>query len=335
MRPAPPAIESAGNDSFLDVITNIVGIMIILVMIVSDRAKRAPVAPENVPRSAELEQLQAVAATKASLIGDNDRLVGQMRQLQLEALVRYRERARLATMIRAAELETNKRRQDMNEQQRRQFDLQRELSLAQSELTKLETQRGEVQSQPKRTTVIENYPTPLSKPVDGKELHIQLRGGRVTIIPIDELIEKFQTSARQKVSKLRDRTEFTETIGPIGGFRMRYTLERQDIPPETVAQTGRGGALVQLAKYELVPTSSQLGEPIEQALAKQSIFLAQLEGYKPEKYTVTLWTYDDSFDAFRALRKELYHRGYAVAARPLPKDTPIGGSPKGTKSAAQ
>jgi hypothetical protein len=332
MRPKPPEIESAGSDSFLDVITNIVGIMIILVMIVSDRAKRAPVAPENLRASPERQQLQAAAATKAGLIGDNHRLVDQMRQLKLETLMRFGERAELATLIRAAELELDERRKAMNDQQRRQFDLQRSLSQARAEVAALD---GKHIARDTRRVTIESYPTPLSKPVDGKEIHIQLRGGRATFIPLDELIERFKSSAQQKVSKLRDRNEFTETIGPIGGFRLRYTLERKDIPPETVLETGRGGAIIQLAKYELIPTSSQLGEPIEQALSQQSILRAQLDGYKPEQYTVTLWTYEDSFDAFRALRKDLYHRGYAVAARPLPKDVPIGGSPTGTKSAAQ
>jgi hypothetical protein len=283
----------------------------------------------------EQAALSAAKSQAQSLYEDVHHLEAQGRQIDVESIVRRAERDHLATLIAGANRELATMRDALSAEARADYDLRSAVALAQEELERTLRQREAIKNAPAQTTTIENYPTPLSKPVDGKEIHIQLRGGRATFIPLDELIERFKASAQQKVVKLRDRNEFTETIGPIGGFRLRYTLERKDIPAETVMETGRGGAIVQLAKYELIPTSSQLGEPIEQALSEQSILRAQLDAYKPEQYTVTVWTYDDSFDAFRALRKELYHRGYAVAARPLPKDVPIGGSPSGSKSAAQ
>ena len=50
---------------------------------------------------------------------------------------------------------------------------------------------------------------------------------------------------------------------------------------------------------------------------------------------MTAWVYADSFAEYRRLRKELYAAGYTVAARPLPEGELIGGSPRGTRSAAQ
>jgi hypothetical protein len=55
----------------------------------------------------------------------------------------------------------------------------------------------------------------------------------------------------------------------------------------------------------------------------------------PNRYTITIWTYPDSFDEFRKLKKILYQQGYAVAGRPLPEGMPIGASPSGSKSSAQ
>ena len=71
------------------------------------------------------------------------------------------------------------------------------------------------------------------------------------------------------------------------------------------------------------------------ALRPSSRFRTALSGFHPARATVTIWTYPDSFAEFRRLKKELYQLGFATAARPLPHDVPIGGSPQGTKSAAE
>jgi hypothetical protein len=62
-------IESAGQDSFLDVTTNIVGILIVLVMVVGMRAQNPIVAAtgraaagDKVPTTEELESLSKNAA---------------------------------------------------------------------------------------------------------------------------------------------------------------------------------------------------------------------------------------------------------------------------------
>jgi hypothetical protein len=78
-----------------------------------------------------------------------------------------------------------------------------------------------------------------------------------------------------------------------------------------------------------------MGEAANEALAPNSAFRKAMAKIRPGRATITMWIYADSFDAFRLIRKELYRLGYPVAARPLPMDAPISGSPAGTKSAAQ
>jgi hypothetical protein len=70
-------------------------------------------------------------------------------------------------------------------------------------------------------------------------------------------------------------------------------------------------------------------------MQNNSEFRRVLAGADPKTTTVTLWTYADSFSEFGKLKKMLYELGYATAARPLPPGQPIGGSPDGSKSAAQ
>jgi len=57
--------------------------------------------------------------------------------------------------------------------------------------------------------------------------------------------------------------------------------------------------------------------------------------HRPAATTVTLWTYSDSFNAYRRMKEELYQAGFRVAGRPMPDGKQIGGSPSGTKSAAE
>ena len=76
-------------------------------------------------------------------------------------------------------------------------------------------------------------------------------------------------------------------------------------------------------------------QSVERALAQDSQFSQVLRDPRAKDATITIWTYPDSFDAFRQIKKELYRMGFAVAARPLHEGASIGFSPEGTKSAAE
>ncbi len=48
-----------------------------------------------------------------------------------------------------------------------------------------------------------------------------------------------------------------------------------------------------------------------------------------------MWIYPDGFALYRRLRDDLHARGFTVAARPLPDNMTIRGSPSGSLSAGQ
>ncbi len=226
------------------------------------------------------------------------------------------------------------RRQQLDGAKQADFDLARSLSESRFQLGQLVHQREQVENAPAAPIVIESYPTPLSRAVDGPEAHLQIAHGRVAFIPLEPLLEELQSQARRQVNRLADQQELTEAVGPVGGFRLRYTLERHDVSVETAKESHRGGSYVRL-KWTLVPTSDDVGEPVRLALEQGSDFRQCLTKILPGRTTITIWVYPDGFDAFRQIRKELYRLGYAVAARPLPPGKPISGSPEGSKSAAQ
>jgi len=325
-----------GHDSFLDVVANIVGILIVLVIVAGLRARNAPVqaaTPQEdmTPKVAELEK---EAAVQRQLYGDVMQLAQQIERVRREAAVRQVERNRLATLVTALEHELQSRRSELDAGAKDDFDLKRKLAEARRQLEQFEERTRQAAAVTTETAVVESYPTPLSKPVDDDEAHFQLRGGRIVPIPLNELVERFRLDARRQLYKLLDSPELTETVGPVDGFRMRYTLERHNEPIETKMGTTQG-TYARVKRWTLLPQSNQLGETIEEALGRNSSFREALARLHPGRTTITIWTYPDSFSEFRRIKKELFGLGFATAGRPLPEDQLIAGSPDGTKSSAE
>jgi hypothetical protein len=334
MRRPAAEINTAGHDSFLDIVSNIVGILVILVMVVGLRIKNAPV-PSGADEALENEtaRLADGRATVVSLRRDVAEIEQQIEAIGRQSIARSAERDGLAAAVAALDRDLQAARGKLGTSDRQQFDLRQKLSDARTRLRSLEGQLAQAQTIAAEPAVVQSYPTPLSQTVDGKELHFQLQEGRIAFVPMERLIEEFKSEAQQKAYKLLELPEFTDTVGPEGGFRLRYTLERRENTLEE--QWASGGIRIQLKQYTVVPVSNGLGEPVEAALRQGSRFRSLLAGYRPGTTTVTIWVYPDSFAEFRRLKEELYHAGFATAARPLPDGFPISGSPHGTKSAVE
>ncbi len=326
-----------GQDSFLDVLTNIVGILIILVMFVGVRARNAPVT-ESGPNAATLAEMEGLARDRAaaeSLRGDVLKVAARIDDLKREAEVRDRERIVLATAAAAAKHDLEVRRAALDADARAEFDLRRSLDDSRKELERLRARTEQARRTEGAAKVIENHPTPLSRAVDDHEAHFQLRAGRIVFVPMQQIAEEVKADAKTKLDKLRRLSEIVETIGPIGGFRVKYEFETREVPLELSRRTGVVGTIFSLKYLMLLPVNSEMGETIDEAMSPGSEFRRKLERFPPQRSTVTIWTYPDSFDEFRRLREELSRAGYATAARPLPFGVPISASPEGQKSAAE
>ncbi|MDD3469529.1 MAG: hypothetical protein PHE53_06050 [Thermoguttaceae bacterium] len=195
---------------------------------------------------------------------------------------------------------------------------------------------------------LESYPTPIGRTVSGPERHYRLRGGRIATVPIDALTQQVVESAKSQIHKLSDRavpldlsgigenqamSEFADTVGPIDGFRMRYVLRRTEQTVQTSEGTRRAiGA--ELAQWTVIPVFGEQGETLEQIFEPNSKFMQSLTDVQPDHCTLTFWIYADSFEQFHAIRKWAHEHGWSVAARPLPDNYPISGSPEGSRSEA-
>jgi hypothetical protein len=334
-RPTQQHDEPLGHDSFLDIVANMVGILIILVMVMGMRVKNAPLAAISDRDSRLATELQGDLATEEAYRGQTLAAAEETGRLQRETLLQRGKRDALAVMASALEQGIQARRKRMDAETQELFDLGRSLAQSRLELEDLERERAEVENTRPEAILVESYPTPLSRTVSDGEVHFQLSGGRIVLIPLEQLVQQLRQNAERQKYKLLDAPELTDTIGPLSGFRLRYTLERHDVSAETAMLTGRSGSYARLERWTLVPVSSQLGEPVDEALAEGSEFRQAVAKLRPGRETITVWTYQDSFASFRRIKKALYELGFSVAARPLPLGVPISGSPEGSKSAAE
>jgi hypothetical protein len=311
-----------GQDSFLDVAANLVGILIILVMVVGAHAKnefiigkleRPPAAKSNT----DLAKAEAAAVDVERSMAE---LEGKINRHELERKFREAERNQLQTVVLLAEEELKKAREAMTAEDRAEYDLAQDLIQSKGELQRLgQTLTSVVKPSP---SVIQHLPTPMAKTVFGHEIHFRLMGGRLAYVPMTEMIEDMQKDAPRKIDKLRSHSRIEESLPVRDGFGARYSIRRE----------GNGAAFEEIY---LLDAEENLGEPADQALKSTSLFRSRLSGNDPKRTTVTFWVYPDSFDQFRAIKTELFKMGYLTAARPIPMGVPIGASPEGNRSSAE
>jgi hypothetical protein len=328
--------EAPGQDSFLDIVANLVGILIILVMVIGARATDAMVeaAPSRTDENEPKVDLAAAQRAADAVERDIHHIDAKIKRQQVEVAYRRKERDKMLQLVAVIEHGLDQRRQQLDETRRKSLESSRQWMAAREELEDLKASRQTLETEMPLQNVIEHLPTPMAKTVFGKEVHFRLQGGRLTYVPWDELVERLKVEAPEKVWKLKDAPRITETLGPIRGFGMQYTLRR------TQQKRSVGGSVavrqaIELDRFVLVPMRDGMGEPLDRALQNNSEFRGILSLYDPDRTTVTLWVYPDSFNEFRTLKADLFRHGYLAAGRPMPEGHPIGGSPEGSRSAAQ
>src|SRR5262245_14438393 len=132
--------QMPGQDSFLDVITNIVGILILLVLVVGLRSSHSvhdaiggPAADSTIAQ----EQLEKAFNTARTGEKETQDLIRRVGSAHNEADFREVERGWLSTAVAQAEKEIADRRAKLGTDGQRDFDLRQKLKEAQSALDDL------------------------------------------------------------------------------------------------------------------------------------------------------------------------------------------------------
>lgn len=315
---------AVGQDSFLDTTANLVGILIILVVVVGTKTKAEVIA--HTQKSVETETPEHITEAKQETSALQASLENQQAQLvsyQREKVYRKAERDHLLQQVAMAREANEALLEDLTEEQQALLEKQTEIEDLQEEIENTARQIGAKEAAAERPTVVlEHLPTPMARTVFTKELHIQIKDGRVTLIPWDRLVGALKQQVPLAVRRKSSRRVIDDTLGPIGGFLMRYRLRA--VP---------GG--FELERFELSPTDSVLTESVQESLSNAGRLNLELATRDPSETVVTAWVYPDSFEEFREAKATMFERGFLSAARPLPEGVLIGASPQGTRSSAQ
>jgi hypothetical protein len=353
MRPDRFQQEESNQDSFLDVVANVVGVLIILVMLVGAQASRTllagnaetksegdalPQADSTAECSTEdLEKLQQelTRATQEAISAQRGvtELANQITRIDLEAEASDRQRIELAMHRQVIKEDIERRRNQLDTERQQEFDVQRQLLESQIKLDQLTQEHLALASTADEVETVECVPTPLAKEMDVPSIHLRLRKGLVSIVPVEKLQQEFQTHAEGIRRRLQSSSEVVETFGPIDGYREKMVFIKRGPVGGPIAGQRRENILETYIQF--LPVSEDIGQNVEQALLPGSALYEYLEDQRRESPPVDVWLYTDSFDECRTLKRALWERGYAVAIRPLRPGDTIGASPYGSKSAAQ
>ena len=334
-------------DSFLDVVANVIGIIIRLILVAwvgarsysaamqlvtEEPAPLVDMAPLPPPRLTDDPLHTELALAQREMEEHRQRLLAKLQNL---------EGARAKSQLTKEELDKLARKNQ--EMERQQKEIEKELQakgqqvhLASLSLEGLRARGRALAEQIKSVEALPptrkelRYHTPVSRLVRGEEIFFECRGGKVTFIDLSAFLHEIKSNIDDAAEPLRKEYKLTRTTPAVGAFRMRYFIER-----ERGLLESSGGFRYGVSGWVIEPITPQRGETQTEALAATSDFRRSADAIDPSQAVVTFWVYPDSFELFRALRDYLYERDVEVAGRPLPLDAPIAASRHGTKSRGQ
>ena len=315
--------SQVGEDSFLDTTANLVGILIILVVVIGTKTTLEAQALGRQQASEDADEaLRAPAAEAKALENSLRQQLAQRQEYIMETEYRRLERNRLLATVQLAREAVEERVASLDDEKRETLERERKKSQLEQQLSDLEDKIGSDVETPRPTVVLEHLPTPMAQTVFNREMHIQLKDGMVTVIPWDRLVETLKLQAPATATRQATRETLEDKLGPVGGFIMRYRMNR--IP---------GG--FELDRFEIETTADAPSESLQRALTPTGRLRLELASRNPAETVITVWVYEDSFAEFGILKSRLFDEGFLCAARPLPKGLRISASPRGTRSAAQ
>lgn len=334
-RRPPPKEVAFSFDSFLDLVANVCGIIIRLILVAwvgarayhasMEKNKRATPSALAPPRAVDDPLNRELLLAKAELEKTRLRLLDQLKDIEQVQDKTHHVTLELAALTSRREQEDREGRALLADEAA--TGTQNDGSITLGDLKKhqeeLLRQIKELDRMPLKNKVL-RFRTPVSKPVAADELMFECRGGRVTFIDLPAFLLEVENKVRDLSEQLEKNGRAAAVTRPIGAFRLNYGVQRQGYL-----------ASVLFHRWMLEPITSSRGETFEQALKAGSNFRQALDSALPDHTVVTFWVYPDSFGLFRQLRDVLYQNGMEVAGRPLPEGVPIMGASDGTASRGQ
>lgn len=364
-----------GSDSFLDVVANIVGILIILIVIAGLRVSQAPVrVPRAIPlASAAVADVYDETPIEPLIVPEDEEpnpappaavatisppmsapwqpspaLLDQADDLSAEILElkqAYRAAADQTAAVRQAETDLSERltrlRDQMESRDREANSLAREAETQRTSFEQLQATAEQLL----RQIAEEERKKPLTKTLEHR------------VTPVSKIV----TGNEQHYRLIGNRISEV----PVNALSIRLKEQMERRKDWLMKQRSHQGTVGPINGYTMhymvqrenmgvldevrygqgmvrISVSHWRIEP-EPDLEKESAAEALRPGSRfyeslaiaEEGSSLTFWTYPDSYALYRELQKFAHEQGFLVAGRPLPIGIPISGSPNGSKSAGQ
>jgi hypothetical protein len=339
-------------DSFLDVVANVVGIILRLILVawVGARSYHVFVPPASPPATAPPADAieptpprdplaDALERQKRELAEAQQRLLDQMRQWDQAKQQRAdaeKELAGAAARVQSLQAERAAAQRTAADQGKDVRQAALSLPEIQGRVQQVNAEIDALKKLPPPPKHALRYQTPVSQPLQTEELFFECKGGRVALIDVGAMLEQMHRDRDAKAKQLATQWEVDGVTDAVGPFRMRYSLERERGPVD-----GPNGAPLPETQFSyavawmIEPVDERRGETEQAALAAGSDFHKVVDALDPKVTAVTFWVYEDSFPLYRRLRDALHERDFMVAGRPLLDGMPIGSSRRGTASRGQ
>lgn len=359
----------SGNDSFLDILANLVGILVILVVVVAIRVQQTvpapsepvveasrpdakvefvrPLQPEiirlgpedlpiNVSFAAPVAEVEAEPKPSSRLQLELAALEGELKRASGRALPEAD-----ASQLAKLRVQNASIRNELAEHNsyvsatRRSLEEQR-LRYADVErnigraVAKLEEEDDEPETE---VVSLEHDVRAIAHVAGADRLHIMLSQNAVTVLPVSKLTKEISSRVSRKYHNARSESSYEGWVGPIDGVSMRYECEMTGTSAMDDVFSRSAHPLSRVrATIHMSPIA--VSEPIQRALERSSEFRFALSRSDRDT-TVVAYVYPDSFAAARELQKFLQSGGVALALQPLPDGVPIGFAPGGSRAMAQ
>ncbi len=340
-----------GHDAFLDIIANLVGVLIILVVVVGSQSTKAI---EEIKTQSVLEEKNTFADIEANDPPANDDQMQELAQFAMRAASAQADSDRLEAMVRRYDQDIKNREHQRAlmldllseakaawESEKNRFDAtatllaerNREFSVVTKQLAELQGERERIEGQEQPVVAVQHLPTPMAKKAFGDEVHFRLKNNLVSVVPQKALFEAVRDAC---VPDLRtSKTGLIKSaVGPIRGYVCRFVMNKEQ---ELVQLNGQRGirATIEPVRLSIEALTEPIGQPLEQMLVRGSELEIELAGRDPATTVVVVYVYPDSFAAFRTLKEFLYAQGFATDGKPMQKDQPILFAQDGIETVAQ
>ena len=282
-----------GSDSFLDVVANIVGILIILIVIVGVRVSRTPAvtakdsSATEVTPAAELPLLSIQVPAEEPLpepektplpsmpsfppLPDLEApadLIAAVEALEKQHASSTEESKQLAEKLKRLAMESDDQRhrntlfeKELDSQQvhyravaSRKVLLESELIQKREAMTATEKQLEEFGNRDEPVETLTHQLLPIGREVDGDEVHFRLYQGRVSCVPIPELAKEVRREMERRKDIMLTRSSFQGSTREIDGYVLDFVMQRQGMSLAEELRYGRAVMRIVASAWIIHPT---------------------------------------------------------------------------------